>query len=165
MKYESPQPLKAHHDCSDFDSGQPALDEWLRKTAARNEASGASRTYVICGGGGRVLAYYCLANGAVTHREAPGKIRRNMPDPIPVMILGRLAVDRSLHGAGIGKGLLKDAVLRTLNASEIAGIRALLVHAIDESAARFYRHNGFVEAPSDSLLLMLPLDTIRKAMG
>lgn len=164
MTYEAPQPLKAHHDCTDFDSGQPVLDEWLRKNATRNEASGASRTYVVCDGG-KVLAYYCLANGAVTHRESPGKIRRNMPDPIPVMILGRLAVDRSLHGAGIGKGLLKDAILRTLNASEIAGIRTLLVHAIDADAARFYRHHGFLESPSDSLLLMLPLDTIRKAQG
>ncbi|MEQ1888486.1 MAG: GNAT family N-acetyltransferase [Alphaproteobacteria bacterium] len=164
MNGEAPQPLTAHHDCSGFDSGQPVLDEWLRNTAARNEASGASRTYVICDGA-KVLAYYCLANGAVTHAASPGKIRRNMPDPIPVMILGRLAVDSSLHARGIGRGLLKDAILRTLNASEIAGIRAMLVHAINEDAARFYRHNGFLESPSDSLLLMLPLDTIRKALG
>ncbi len=134
----------------------------MRNNAIRNEASGASRTYVVCEGV-RVLAYYCLANGAVAINAAPGKIRRNMPDPIPVMIIGRLAVDRSQHSKGIGRGLLKDAILRTLRAAEIAGIRAILVHAIDADAARFYRHNGFMESPADALLLMLPLDTARKA--
>lgn len=162
MSLSPPLPLTAKHDLTRFECGQPALDEWLRKNAIRNEASGASRTYVVCEGV-RVLAYYCLANGAVAINAAPGKIRRNMPDPIPVMIVGRLAVDRSLHSKGIGRGLLKDAVLRTLRAADIAGIRAVLVHAIDADAARFYRHNGFMESPGDPLLLMLPLDTARKA--
>ena len=162
MSLSPPLPLTARHDLSGFACGHPPLDEWLRKNAIRNEASGASRTYVVCEDV-RVLAYYCLANGAVAINAAPGKIRRNMPDPIPVMIIGRLAVDRSQHSRGLGRGLLKDAILRTLRAAEIAGIRAILVHAIDADAARFYRHNGFMESPADPLLLLLPLDTARKA--
>jgi GNAT superfamily N-acetyltransferase len=111
-----------------------------------------------------VVAYYSLATGSVEHKQAPGKVRRNMPDPIPVMIIGRLAVDKSLQGRGVGRGLLKDAVLRTLKAAQIAGIRAILVHALDEEAATFYRKNGFMDSPIDPLILMLPLEQVRKAM-
>jgi GNAT superfamily N-acetyltransferase len=159
-----PQPIQAEHDASRFVSGRPALDDWLRHRALRNESAGASRTYVVCDGA-RIVGYYSLASGSVESRQTPGRVRRNMPDPVPVMLLGRLAVDRTVQGAGLGRALLKDAILRTLNAAEISGMRALLVHALDEPAAAFYRHNGFLASPMDPLVLMLPLDTARKAMG
>jgi GNAT superfamily N-acetyltransferase len=146
--------LSAEHDVSGFDSGEPALDQWLRRRAMQNEASGASRTYVVCAGK-KVVAYYTLAVGAVTHAEVPGKVKRNMPDPIPVMVLGRLAVDNEFQRRGIGAALLRDAVLRTLQASEIAGIRAILVHAISESAKQFYENCGFIPSPIDPLTGMI----------
>ncbi len=160
---QPPRPLRADHDLSGFECGAPVLDEWLRNRAARNEGSGASRTYVVCEGA-RVLAYYSLATGSVEHSHAPGRVRRNMPDPIPVMIIGRLAVDMSVQGQGIGRGLLKDAILRTLKAAQIAGIRAILVHALDETAVAFYRNNGFLDSPIDSLTLLLPLELARKGL-
>jgi GNAT superfamily N-acetyltransferase len=149
-----PEKLSATHNLSDFDSGEPVLDDWLRRRALHNEASGASRTYVVCMGR-TVVGYYTLAVGAVAHVEAPGRVRRNMPDPLPVMVLGRLAVDKSLQRRGIGKGLLRDAVLRTVQASEIAGIRAILVHAISEPAKRFYEGCGFMASPIDPLTVVL----------
>ena len=107
--------------------------------------------------GDRVMGYYSLATGAVTHADAPGHVRRNLPEPVPVMVLGRLAVDRSWQGQGVGRGLLKDALLRTLWAARIAGLRALLVQAIDAEAAAFYRHHGFSPSPMDASVLMLGL--------
>lgn len=160
MTLTPPRPLRDGHDLSTFDSGSPALDTWLRQRAAANERSGASRTYVVCEDA-RAVAYYCLATGSVESKLAPGKIRRNMPDPIPIMLMGRLAVDRSQQGKGLGRALLKDAILRTLGVAEVAGIRALLVHALDEEAARFYRYNGFMASPLDPLILMLPLAAAR----
>lgn len=149
-----PEKLSAAHNLSDFDSGEPLLDDWLRRRALHNEASGASRTYVVCIGK-TVVGYYTLAVGAVAHVEAPGRVRRNMPDPLPVMVIGRLAVDKSLQRRSIGKGLLRDAVLRTVQASEIAGIRAILVHAISEPAKRFYEGCGFIASPIDPLTVVL----------
>lgn len=164
MTLAPPRPIATGDDLSTFDSGRPVLDDWLKQRAVRNESAGASRTYVVCEGA-RVVGYYCLATGAVECRQAPGRVRRNMPDPIPVMLMGRLAVDRTQQGRGLGRALLKDAILRTLKAAGIAGMRALLVHALDEDAARFYRHNGFLDSPIDPLVLMLPLDTARRALG
>ena len=168
MTFQPPQPLSSDHDLTNFACGRPSLDDWLRSRALKNQVSGASRSYVVTdvvSGARAVVAYYCLATGAVDSRQAPGKVRRNMPDPIPVMVLGRLAVDTRLQGQGIGRALLKDAILRTLNAAEIAGIRCLLVHALDEQAAEFYRRNGFLDSPIDPLVLMLPLATARRAIG
>jgi GNAT superfamily N-acetyltransferase len=149
-----PEKLSAEHDLSTFDSGEPVLDDWLRRRAQQNEASGASRTYVVCFGR-QVVGYYTLAVGAITHADAPGRIRRNMPDPVPVMVLGRLAVDKTVHGQGVGTGLLRDAVLRTVQAAEIAGIRAILVHAISEAARRFYEEYGFIASPLDPMTVMI----------
>ena len=163
MSPAAPEPIRADHDLTRFDSGQPTLDTWLASRALKNERGGGSRTYVVCEKG-RVVAYYCLATGSVVHGAAPGSIRRNMPDPIPVMLMGRLAVDRSHQGRGIARALVRDAILRTLNVAEIAGTRALLVHALDDTAAAFYRHLGFVDLPVDPLVLMLPLASARKAL-
>lgn len=149
-----PEKLSPTHDLLSFDSGEPVLDDWLRRRALHNEASGASRTYVVCVGK-TVVGYYTLAVGAVAHAEAPGRVKRNMPDPLPVMVIGRLAVDKTVQRRGIGKGLLRDAVLRTVQAAEIAGIRAILVHAISEPAKRFYEGCGFTASPIDPLTVML----------
>src|SRR5438270_4532220 len=111
----APAHLTAEHDVSAFDSGVPELDNWLRRRALQNEASGASRTYVVSIGG-RVVGYYALATGAVAQHEATGKVRRNMPEPVPVMVIGRLAVDREHQAKGLGSALLRDALIRTLNA-------------------------------------------------
>jgi predicted N-acetyltransferase YhbS len=159
-----PEKLSGEHDLSAFDCGEPVLNDWLRRRALQNEASGASRTYVVCAGK-RVLGYYTLEVGAVAHAEAPGRIRRNMPDPVPVMVLGRLAVDKSTQGRHIGGGLLRDAVLRTVQAAEIAGIRAILVHAISGEAKRFYEGYGFVASPVDPLTVMIAVAEAVKMMG
>ena len=140
------------------------LDDWLVSRALRNERDGGSRTYVLSDGG-VAIGYYRLSAGSVMHRVAPGRIRRNMPDPIPVVLLGRLAVARTHQGRGNARALVRDAILRTLQVAEIAGIRALLVHALDEDTAVFYRHLGFVGSAIDSLVLMLPLATARRTIG
>jgi GNAT superfamily N-acetyltransferase len=150
----APEKLSAAHDLSQFQCGEPELDDWLRRKARHNEESGASRTYVVCVGR-QVIGYYALAAGAAAHANAPGRVRRNMPNPVPVMVIGRLATDLSFQGRGIGSALLRDAVLRTAQAAEIAGIRAILVHAISESAKRFYEKLGFVPSPADPMTLMI----------
>jgi GNAT superfamily N-acetyltransferase len=157
-----PEKLRAEHDLSEFNCGEPSLDDWLRRRALQNEESGASRTYVVCAGE-HVAGYYALAVGAVAHAEAPGRIRRNMPDPVPVMIIGRLAVHKDYQGRQIGPGLLRDAVLRTLQAAEIAGVRAILVHAISERARKFYEGCGFIPSPMDPMTLMITVVEAGKA--
>ena len=159
-----PEKLSPEHDLSGFDCGEPALDDWLRRRAARNEASGASCTYVVCAGE-KVAGYYSLAVGAVAHAGSPGRIKRNMPDPVPVMILGRLAVDQAFQGQSIGAALLRDAVLRTLQAAEIAGIRATLVHAVSERAKRFYEAQGFGASPVDPMTLMITLTEAERMLS
>ncbi|HKE55448.1 MAG TPA: GNAT family N-acetyltransferase [Pyrinomonadaceae bacterium] len=159
----APEKLDPEHDLSQFHCGEATLDDWLRKRALQNEESGASRTYVACQGK-RVVAYYALAAGAVAHAQAPGRVRRNMPDPVPVMVIGRLAVDETVQGQALGPALLRDAVLRTVQAAEIAGIRAILVHAISERAKRFYEKWGFIASPIDTMTLMITVAEARKAM-
>jgi len=157
-----PEKLRPGHNLSDFECGEPSLDDWLRRRAPQNEESGASRTYVVCAGQ-QVVGYYALAVGAVAHADAPGRVRRNMPDPVPVMIVGRLAVHKDFHGRKIGLGLLRDAVLRTLQAADIAGVRALLVHAISERARQFYEDCGFIASPMDPMTLMVTVQEAAKA--
>lgn len=152
----APEPITVSHLTESFICGIPVLDEWLKRRALLNEISGASRTFVVCQDE-RVVGYYALATGSVEHRDAPGKIRRNMPNPIPVMVLGRLAIDQQWQHAGMGRGLLKDALLRSLSVSKQAGIRALLVHALSEDAKHFYTRNGFLESPLDPMTLMIAL--------
>ena len=158
-----PQKLSPEHDLLSFHCGEPALDDWLKRRALANEESGASRTYVIAVGK-RVVGYYALAAGAVAHSGAPGRIRRNMPDPVPVMVIGRLAVDETQQGQGIGPALLRDAIIRILQAAEIAGIRAILVHAISDRAKRFYEKWGFIPSPADPMTLMIKVSEARKVL-
>ncbi|ANL36807.1 GNAT family N-acetyltransferase [Rhizobium phaseoli] len=163
MTLSRPAPLADHHELAEFSSGVPELDEWLRRRARANQAGGASRTFVVCEGN-RVIAYYALASGAVRQPEAPGRFRRNMPDPIPVAVLGRLAIDQSHQGRGIGRALVRDAGLRLVNAAEILGIRGLLVHAISDDARAFYEAVGFLPSPSDSMMLMVGLHDLNGAL-
>lgn len=157
-----PERLRSDHDVSAFDSGAPDLDDWLKRRALQNDASRASRTFVVTAGG-RVVGYYALATGAVSRERATGKVRRNMPEPVPVMVLARLAVDREHQGSGLGSALLRDALVRTLRVGEMAGIRAVLLHAVSEDAKGFYLHHGFAESPVDPMTLMITLADIEKA--
>jgi len=159
----APVRLTAVHNIAEFDCGTPSFNQWLTRQALKNEASGTSRTYVVCIDN-TVVGYYCLAAGAVVRTEAPKPMQRNMPDPIPVMILGRLAVDRANQGQGIGRALLRDAIIRVLRAAEIVGIRAILVHAISDEAKRFSLSHGFAESPIDPMTLCLALGTARQAL-
>ena len=153
-----PEPLGAQHNLESFDCGNPALDHWLRQRALANERQGVSRTVVICRDeGNEVIAYACLSAGAIVLAEVPGSLRRNMPDPLPVVVLGRLAVDRHHQGQGLGRALVADALRRSLAARRLIGARALLVHTINEQAAAFYRSLGFRPSPLSSSTLMLQL--------
>lgn len=160
----APEHLTPEHDLATFDSGIPALDDWLKRRALANEQAGASRTYVVCAGG-RVVGYYALATGGVVQAAATGRVRRNMPDPVPVMVLGRLAVDQAYQGGGLGADLLRDAILRILQAAKLGGIRAILVHAVSEEAKRFYERHGFVASPVDPMTLMITVADAEKALG
>jgi GNAT superfamily N-acetyltransferase len=158
-----PVPLADQHDLTEFNSGVDSLDEWLRRRSRGNQVTGASRTYVACEGL-RVVAYYALASGAVNVASATGRLRRNMPDPIPVAVLGRLAVDRVRHGHGIGRALFGDAAHRVFRASDLIGIRGLLVHAISAEAKAFYHALGLGESPLDPMTLMVSLADLRAAL-
>lgn len=160
----APELLADHHELDLFDCGAPSLDHWLKRRARGNQASGASRVYVACRGD-VVAGYYALAAGAVERDEAPSKVRRNMPAPVPVIVLGRLAVNRQEQGNGIGASLLRDALLRALNASKEIGAAAVLVHALDDKAKAFYLEHGFAESPIEPLVLMLRIKDIVAALG
>ena len=153
-RLKKPERLQPEHDVSEFNSGHESLDYWLHYKAAHNDQADASRTYVVCEDN-QVIAYYCLSTGSVSRSEAAGQLRRNMPDPLPVMILGRLAVDLAWQRHGIGAALLQDALLRTIQVSEIAGVKALLVHAISDEAAEFYKKWGFHPSPVNPKTLFL----------
>jgi GNAT superfamily N-acetyltransferase len=156
-RWAAPQPLSERHILSEFESGEPSLDYRLQHRALTNQSTGGSRTYVLCAGAERVIGYYCLSASSISHRLATGSLCRNMPDPVPMMLIGRLAVDREFHGRGLGAGLLKDAVLRTAQVAVEAGVRGLLVHAVSEDAKRFYAKWNFVESPVDRMTLMIRL--------
>jgi GNAT superfamily N-acetyltransferase len=159
-----PVPLTAEHDVSAFDCGEPALNDWLGKRAMNNEGR-FSRTYVVCEGN-QVVGYFCISAGTVERQSAPGKLRRNAPDAIPVSVIGRLAVCRSHGGKGLGADLLSDALRRIAVASQSIGIGAVLVHAKNDSAKRFYlRCAEFIEYPEDSRTLFLPIETVVAAFS
>jgi GNAT superfamily N-acetyltransferase len=163
VNLSAPAPLADHHQLEAFNSGvPPPLDEWLRRRARANQVSGASRSFVICAGD-IVVGYYALASGAVSAAAAPSRFRRNMPEPIPVAVLGRLAVDQSCHGQGIGRALFRDSALRVMQTSEAIGIRGMLVHAISEEAKAFYLALGS-QSPLEPMTLMATLADIRATL-
>lgn len=164
LPLSAPVPLTADHDLSVFDCGEPALNDWLRHRALKNE-SRFSRTYVVCAAN-RVVGYFCISAGSVERVAAPGKVRRNAPDQIPVSIIGRLAVDLDHAGKGLGADLLADALRRIALASQSIGIGAVMVQAKDDAAKRFYlRCAEFVEYPEDSRALFLPIETVVAAFS
>lgn len=157
-------PLQSVHQRTDFDCGDNVLNTWLLHKAEKNQHSGASRCYVTCNQKQEIVGFYCLSAGAVARNDAPKKLQRNMPDPIPVMVMGRLAVDKQYHNQGIGKALLKDAIIRTLHVSEQTGVVALLVHVLSDSAKQFYISCGFVESSINPMTLCLPCKTAYQAI-
>lgn len=163
-RLSAPVPMTAEHDLSAFDCGEPALNDWLRHRALKNE-SRFSRTYVVCEGK-RVIAYFCISAGSVERSAAPGKVRRNAPDRIPVSVIGRLAVSREHKGKGLGADILSDALRRIAIASQSIGIGAVVVHAKDDLAKRFYMSCAeFIEYPADSRTLFLPIETVVAAFS
>jgi GNAT superfamily N-acetyltransferase len=159
-----PAPLADDHQIEGFNSGEPALDDWLERRARANQASGASRTYVVCEAR-KVVAYYALASGSLVQAAVPGRFRRNMRDPIPVAVLARLAVDRGYQGRGLGRALFRDAARRVAHAADTIGIRGIVVHAISEEARRFYVALGFDPCPHEAMTLVVTLADIRAVLG
>ncbi|MBS0271788.1 MAG: GNAT family N-acetyltransferase [Proteobacteria bacterium] len=155
-----PELLKVEHNIQDFDCGHEDLNHWLKHRALKNQHADASRTYVVTTQN-NVMAYYSLATGGILHASASGKVRRNMPDPLPVMILGRLAVDQRYHNQGMGRGLLRDAALRSIHVASVVGVRALVVHAISEEAKNFYSKFGFKVSPIDPMMLMVTVKELK----
>jgi predicted N-acetyltransferase YhbS len=158
-----PVPLTEEHETGVFASGADSLDIWLKRRALKNQATGASRTFVVCEGR-RVVAYYALASSAIAIRDSSGRFRRNMPEPIPVVVLGRLAVDSAFQGQGIGRALVRDAGLRVIHAADAIGIRGLIVHALSSEAKAFYSKVGFESSPLDSMTLMITLGDLKAAL-
>ncbi|MEO7242794.1 MAG: GNAT family N-acetyltransferase [Variovorax sp.] len=161
-----PVAITAEHRLDGFDCGVPSLDDWLLRRALRNQANGASRTFVSCEVGreySRVVGYYALAASAVAVDAAPGRFKRNMPDPIPVVVLGRLAVARPNHGKGLGRALFQDAARRIIRTAETVGIRGMLVHAISDEAKAFYEQLGLTASPLDPMVLMATVADLTEA--
>lgn len=157
LQLNAPQPLEAIHRLDEFECGEAVLDEWLKRRAMTNQMSGASRTFVVSDQDSRICGYYAMAAGAVSHPMATSSVRGNMPDPVPVMVLARLAVDHRAQGIKLGASLLRDAVNRAVVVSQNAGVRALLVHALHDRAKDFYEHHGFQSSPLHPKTLMLRL--------
>lgn len=161
LRLTAPAPLAGSHRLDEFACGEASLDEWLRRRALTNQLSGATRTFVVTDQDGRVYGYYAMAAGAVSIQAATSSVRRNMPDPIPVMVLARLAVDQRAQGIKLGASLLQDAVGRAVSVSQNVGVRALIVHALHDRAKQFYERYGFRESPLHPMTLMLRLSSIR----
>ncbi len=165
--YAQPRPVAPHDRLETFDCGKEPLNDFLRQRALKNEGR-ASRAYVVTSStgedAGAVVAFYTLSTGAVPLEEAPGSVRRNMPNPVPVMVLGRMAVDRRHSGKGLGAGMLRQALQRVLEASKTIGARALVVHAIDDEAVTFYTRYGFQLFPAGGRTLFLPIETIARSL-
>ena len=159
LKLNAPQPLAAIHILDEFECGEAVLDEWLKRRAMTNQMSGASRTFVVTDQDSLVYGYYAMAAGAASHQMATSSVRRNKPDPVPVMVLARLAVDHRVQGQKLGASLLQDAVNRAVVVSQNAGVRALLVHALHDQAKAFYERYGFQSSPLHPMTLMLRLNT------
>ncbi|GAA3894504.1 GNAT family N-acetyltransferase [Leifsonia kafniensis] len=151
-----PRAITSKDSFVDFDCGEPSLNEWLRNRAVANERGGASRTFVSVDRNSQIIAgYYCLSASSLRSEDAPGALKRNMPNPLPVILIGRLAVDGRFAGHGLGASLLQDAVLKSVEAARLVGARALLVHALTEAAENFYTKFGFVRVPHSARVMYL----------
>ena len=161
LQLSAPQPLLTDHLSDEFGCGEAVFDEWLKRRAMTNQLSGASRTFVVADQDKRIYGYYAMAAGAVSHQMATSSVRRNMPDPVPVMVLARLAVDQRAQGIKLGASLLQDAVNRAVAVSQNAGVRALLVHALHDRAKQFYEHYGFQASSAHPMTLRLRLNSAK----
>jgi len=159
ITYKGPELLDDTHEVDEFDCSDGALNDWLRGRASRNQREGSSRTWVVADGS-RVVAFYASSTAVVARTEAIKGAARNQPDPLPAMLLGRLAVDSEHQGQGLAAALLKHFLLKALEVSQITGIRPVLVHARNDQAASFYRHYGFEPSPIDDLTPMLLIKDI-----
>ena len=160
MNLQAPAPLGPEHHVNLFSCGESVLDDWLKRRALANQSNGASRTFVVADGEQQVLGYYALAAGAVTHQDATRNIRQNRPDPIPVMVLARLAVDTRAQGVQLGAALLRDAMNRSVRVSSNTGVKAMLVHALNQRAREFYAYYGFKASPITPLTLMRRIGSV-----
>lgn len=160
---DPPEPLTGDHALDRFDSGVASLDDWLRRRALQNQIGGATRTFVVCDAQ-QVVAYYVLAASALAPNAAPGRFRRNMPDPIPVVVLARLAIDRERQRQGLGRALFQNAAHRVIHAADTIGIRGMLVHAIPEEAKAFYIGLGLEPSPLDPMTLMTTVADLRASL-
>jgi GNAT superfamily N-acetyltransferase len=163
FKLTPPIPVCSAHGLTAFDSGESSLDEWLKKRALRNQVSGASRCFVLCAGLS-VIGYYSLSAGAIAREATPKAMKRNTPDPLPVLLLGRLAIDKRYHNMGLGQALLRDAMMRAVTVAGDAGVFAILVHAISGQAKQFYLSRGFVQSPLQPMALLMTLATVRSIL-
>lgn len=163
MTLHAPELLTVRHVLDAFDSGEPSLDEWLKRRALKNQASGATRTFVVCDNAS-VVAYYALASGAVDVDAAPGRFRGNIPDPVPVVVLARLAVDRAWQGKGVARALMRDAGGRIAQAADVIGIRGVIAHALNQDAHRFYLALGFEASPLAPMTVMMTLADLKAAL-
>jgi GNAT superfamily N-acetyltransferase len=164
LDFIPPAPITAAQELANFDSGESSLNEWLKKRAFKNHVVGASRCFVLCADAA-VIGYYSLSAGAISHEAAPKAMRRNMPNPLPVLLLGRLAVDKRYHNQGVGQALLRDAMIRAVNVAGDAGVFALLVHALSDQAKQFYLSRGFVESPLQPMTLFMTIETVRSILA
>ena len=163
MPLRDPEPLHEGHRVDAFRCGVQSLDNWIKQRARKNQKSGASRTFVTCRGE-QVKGYYALAAGSVDHYQVPSRTRRNMPDPIPVVVFARLAVATDEQGAGLGRALVRDALFRTRAAAGEIGVVAMLAHALNDDAKEFYLTCGFAEPPIDRLILVARLKDVEAAL-
>ena len=154
----------ARHQCAEFDCGAPALDEWLTRTAPMAVAAGTAASWVLCRGD-RVVGYFALAMGSVRHEDAPSRLRRGQPDPVPVLLLAKLALDRREQGTGLGADLLREALILAIAGSRQFGARAVVVDASDDRAHGFYRRHGFLPFPGQSRLYRRVADLERSLGG
>ena len=161
---QAPVALTDAHDCESFACGEPSLDAWLKKRALRSRGSGGARCFVIAHGSD-ILGYYCLSAVAISHEAVPKPIRRTMPDPLPVLLLRRLAIDQRYHNQGLGSALLRDAMLRATAVSADAGVSAILLHALTDAARQFYLSRGFSPSPLQPMTLIMSLTTVRAILA
>lgn len=164
MPLTRPEPLSDLHELNDFFCGVGSLDDWLKRRARANQVSGASRTFIVADNR-KAVGYYALASGAIAVASSVGRFRRNMPDPIPVVVLGRLAADRAQQGRGLGRAMFRDCALRVSQAADTIGIRGIVVHAISEQARAFYQALGFDPSPMDPMTLIVSLGDIRHLLA
>jgi GNAT superfamily N-acetyltransferase len=164
-KVSKPATLKPGHDVAAFDCGREPINNWLKTRAKKASENDTARTYVVCRGSKRVIGFYALAAGAVERASAPGRLSRNSPDPIPVIILAMFGVDAREQGQGLGQDLLADAMRRALQAARIIGARALLIHALDAAAAKYYRDRNFAQLSADEETFFVTMKELREALG